>query len=178
ESIRENKIFQEQLFVASRSLYESLQKYYSGDSMKKKKITQLSNSVYKYYKRSIERSTPFGLFSETSIGSFSSTEKVNLNGGTYKKVHLDLEWLILLIFKIEKEYPQRLAYKVNTANYQFGDRIIQLYSINDNKTEEISIKFTKVYQIIEELCSSDYIPFNEIIAELVQLYGEAHRELA
>lgn len=70
ETIRENKIFQEQLFVASRSLYESLQKYYSGDSMKRKKINQLSESVYKYYKRSKERSTPFGLFSETSIGSF------------------------------------------------------------------------------------------------------------
>ncbi len=52
--------------------------------MKRKKINQLSESVYKYYKRSKERSTPFGLFSETSIGSFSSTEKLNLNGKTLK----------------------------------------------------------------------------------------------
>lgn len=43
ETIRENKIFQEQLFVASRSLYESLQKYYSGDSMKRKKSTNYQN---------------------------------------------------------------------------------------------------------------------------------------
>ncbi|WP_242257949.1 lantibiotic dehydratase [Streptococcus thoraltensis] len=178
ESIRDDKKFQEQLFVASGSLYESLQKYYRGNSMKKKKINRLSESVYKYYKRSIERSTPFGLFSETSVGSFSSVEELNLNGRTSKKVLLDLEWLIRLVFKIEKKYFQKLAYKINKANYQFGDRVVQLYSINDTKTEEVNIKLTKVYQIIEELCSDDYVDFNDIIEKLVQYYGEEYREVA
>ncbi|KLL30096.1 lantibiotic dehydratase [Streptococcus agalactiae] len=178
ETIRENKIFQEQLFVASRSLYESLQKYYSGDSMKRKKINQLSESVYKYYKRSKERSTPFGLFSETSIGSFSSTEKLNLNGKTLKKVLLDSEWLIRLVFKIEKEYSRELAYKINPANYQFGDRVVQLFSINDTKIEEVNIKFTKVYQLIDELCCDKYVYFNCIIEKLVESYGEEYRDIA
>lgn len=178
ETIRENKIFQEQLFVASRSLYESLQKYYSGASMKKKKIKQLSESVYKYYKRSKERSTPFGLFSETSIGSFSSTEKLNLKGKTSKNVLLDLEWLICLVFIIEKEYFRKLAYKINTANYQIGDRVVQLYSINDTKTEEVNLKFSKVYQLIEELCCGKYVKFNYIIEKLVKSYGEEYRDIA
>lgn len=176
--VKEDKKFQEQLFVASRSLYDSLQKYYNNMPMKKKKIRQMSESIYKYYKRSIDRSTPFGLFSKTSVGEFSDENQLILNSKAKKSILFDLEWLTSLVFKIEKKYYRKLYFKLNAANYRYGNRVVQIYSINNNETEELNIKFTKVYQIIQKSCLEKYVSFNQILNSILKVYGLEYKSLA
>ena len=62
-AVNKDSIFLEQLIVANPKIYINLLRYNNGQ-LKKKRQRKLFESLYKYYKRSYLRSTPFGLFSE------------------------------------------------------------------------------------------------------------------
>ncbi len=177
ETANNNKVFLEQLLIANPKLYDTLQKYNAG-LLKKKRVKKLFESVYKYYKRSYLRSTPFGLFSETSIGTFSENSKSELNGETTKGVILDTQWLIRLVHQMERDFSRKLSFVINNANYEFGDRIFQVYTINSSDLEEVNIKSTNVYQIISKTCESGFQKYEEICESVTASYGDEYRELS
>ena len=100
ETVSKNKVFLEQLLLANP-----------------KRVKKLFESIYKYYKRSYLRSTPFGLFSETSIGVFSKSSQYKLMGKTTKGIRLDTQWLIRLVHKMEVDFSKKLSFTRNNANY-------------------------------------------------------------
>ena len=116
ETVSKNKVFLEQLLLANPKLYDVMQKYNAG-LLKKKRVKKLFESIYKYYKRSYLRSTPFGLFSETSIGVFSKSSQYKLMGKTTKGIRLDTQWLIRLVHKMEVDFSKKLSFTRNNANY-------------------------------------------------------------
>ncbi|PMR63762.1 lantibiotic dehydratase [Streptococcus intermedius] len=177
DSVCKNSIFLEQLLLANPKLYDTLQKYKDG-TLKKKRIKKLFESIYKYYKRSYLRSTPFGLFSETSIGKISEESQLTLSKDTSKCITLDSQWLVRLVHQMEIEFANKLSFIENNANYKFGDRVFQLYTINNSNLEEINIKLTKAYQIVSNKCKSNYFSYEEICNTIVANYGNEYRELA
>ncbi|CUW08465.1 lantibiotic dehydratase [Leuconostoc gasicomitatum] len=173
QKISDNHVFMEQLFIANTSVYKSLFKYQDG-SLDKKREKRLFESIYKFYKRSIFRSTPFGLFSETSIGEFLNNDSHSIRNisGSYKKIILDSEWLISFIFELERISPETLKFKTSNANYTSGDRINQIYTINSSNLENISIADSHAYQLIMASCNNKFISYNDIILKVVKHYGQ------
>lgn len=177
ETVSKNKVFLEQLLLANPKLYNVMQKYNAG-LLKKKRVKKLFESIYKYYKRSYLRSTPFGLFSETSIGVFSKSSQYKLMGKTTKGIRLDTQWLIRLVHKMEVDFSKKLSFTRNNANYKFGDRVFQVYTINSSELEEVNIKYTNIYQIISEFCENDYQKYEDICETVTLCYGDEYRELS
>lgn len=173
QKISNNPVFMEQLFIANASVYESLLKFQDGN-LDKKRERRLFESVYKFYKRSIFRSTPFGLFSETSIGNFSNNASHSIRkiSTSYKKIILDSEWLISFIFELERISPEKLKFKTSNANYKFGDRINQIYTINSSNLENISITDSHAYQLIMSSCNNEFVSYNDIVLKMVNHYGQ------
>ena len=170
EQINSNPEFLEQLLIANPNLYVMLERYFAKD-LSKKKEKQLLKTVYKYYKRSFFRATPFGLFSETSIGKFATQPNYILNNKTHKNILFDKSWIIKLVHKIEHEFSEQLFFKVNNANYIFGDRVHQIYTINSSDLEEINIKLTEAYRIVDKLCEDSFVEYKQIVNVLVEQYG-------
>ena len=54
---------------------------------------------------------------------------------------------------------------------------MQLYSINDQDLEEVSINNSKVYRIISEKCSQTYKTYSEIIEKVITIYGNEYLNL-
>lgn len=128
----ENKEFMEQILVSSKSLYDMIEKYVENkDSMKIKKVQSIKLSIYKYWNRSCTRTTPFGLFSKVNIGKFKNNSNNLINNNLYfKKVNLDINWLNKFIRLIEKTENKKLAYVINDAVYNMGDRAYLLYCVD------------------------------------------------
>lgn len=176
EIIKNDNIFLEQILLANPKLYGMLKKYNAG-KLKKKKEKNFFESIYKYYKRSYYRATPFGLFSETSNGKFTVKGDKKELGKTHKVVFIDIKWLTDVIFKLEKDYQSNLSFISNNGNYISGNRVMQLYSINDQDLEEVSINNSKVYRIISEECSQTYKTYSEIIEKVITIYGNEYLNL-
>lgn len=177
ETVSKNKVFLEQLLLANPKLYDVMQKYNAG-LLKKKRAKKLFESIYKYYKRSYLRSTPIGLFSETSIGVFSESSQYDLTGKTTKSISLDTQWLIRLVHQMEIDFSKKLSFIRNNANYEFGDRVFQVYTINSSELEEVNIKYTNVYQMISKFCENAYQRYEDICETVTVCYGEKYRELS
>ena len=177
ENCLSDQVFLEQLALANPKLFETLKRYSFGN-LKKKREKSLFSSIFKYYKRSFQRSTPFGLFSETSIGKFAEEGQSSLSSNTIKCVSLDSQWLIELVYKLENEFYESLSFSINGSNFESGDRIFQLYTVNNTDLEEINIKLTNVYKIIEEACRDKFCSYSVILDKILKEYGLEYRSLA
>lgn len=177
ENCLSDQVFLEQLALANPKLFETLKRYSFGN-LKKKREKSLFSSIFKYYKRSFQRSTPFGLFSETSIGKFAEEGQSSLSSNTIKCVSLDSQWLIELVYKLENEFYESLSFSINGSNFELGDRIFQLYTVNSTDLEEINIKLTNVYKIIEEACRDKFCSYSVILDKILKEYGLEYRSLA
>lgn len=177
ENCLSDQVFLEQLALANPKLFETLKRYSFGN-LKKKREKSLFSSIFKYYKRSFQRSTPFGLFSETSIGKFAEEGQSSLSSNTIKCVSLDSQWLIELVYKLENEFYESLSFSINGSNFESGDRIFQLYTVNSTDLEEINIKLTNVYKIIEEACRDKFCSYSVILDKILKEYGLEYRSLA
>lgn len=175
EEIKKDLIFNEQLLVASPSLYKMI---HTDDfnKLSNKKKRNLIYSILSYQNRASYRTTPFGLF--TGVELKKVNEKTDNSDKVYIKKHcrVDIEWLILLIKKIENENYKLLKYKLNTAYYKFGDRVYIPYNTGSN-CEEISIIYRKPFQIVEKLCEYQLISYSEIINILKEEYPDKNIEV-
>lgn len=118
---KNDKCFNEAVFIASPELYFEKQKQNSKESDK------LLIALNKYLYRSFFRCTPFGLFAGCSIGKWGDECKVHLTPRRehYKQTRLDMNYLFTLINVIENEpyIRSRLKYYVNDSVYQIANQI-------------------------------------------------------
>lgn len=85
-----------------------------------------------------------------------------------KKVHIDTEWLYGYIVTLENSYYRQLQFKINNVCYQNGNRVVLLYS-TEKDVAEISVRFTKVFEIVEAFCRQ-YKSYKDIFREIQRQY--------
>lgn len=98
-----NSIIMEAIYVASPSLYQSLQIWNNINDQKRKE--QIAISLNNYLIRMTSRTTPFGLFSSVTVGEFGNETFINTNplNHSVKRCKPDMQWLYKLIRKLEKD---------------------------------------------------------------------------
>ncbi|MBU8572317.1 lantibiotic dehydratase [Bacillus subtilis] len=165
-----DSLFREQILVSSRTLYDTMNIFLqTPDKLKGKKKRNFQQAILKYATRRATRTTPFGLFSSVGIGAFSDKNQLSFNQHSfYKKARVDFEWLYQLMRKLENEYIDRLSFTLNPACYIKGDRAYLLYS-TDGKSEEVSVRATSVFHLINELCG-ECVAYHDIIRSLTENY--------
>ena len=176
-SICRDKQFREKLLIASPSLLQMIDTYFEEpDKLSPKKIKDMFGSIEKYFRRSIERTTPFGLFAGVGIGKFDEKTSFENNQQVFQKsVYLDAGWLWEYIAKLEQTYYAQLNFKWNEVCINDGNRSLLLYTTTQD-IEEISVRRTAVLKIVEETCR-EYTPYEVIVNKLQQKYTDVDRQV-
>lgn len=164
---------QEALYLASPSLFESLQKFLTNGEKDDKKRRKLMYALYKYYIRMCTRSTPFGLFA--SIGTVGWTkEETSIQIDKEKKTkhaRYDMFFLCELIQKLEQNPAvyENLKYYSNNSIYSFQDefRYIEYETRQGTRFHQInSIGRNDYLDEILEFCQ-DGVLFQDVISSLI-----------
>ncbi len=169
-------LFREQVLIASRTLYDTMNVYlHQPEKLSGKKKRNFVQAMLKYAGRRAHRTTPFGLFTAVGVGQFEEHHQ-----WTYDRLHIrktarvDLEWLFLLIKRVEQEHSVQLHFKLNPACYIKGDRAYLLYSI-DGKSEDVQIRATPAFQILYEH-SRIAASFPALVQTLLHYYPDTPAE--
>lgn len=176
-NICRDEVFREKLLVASPSLLHMIDIYLKeAEVLSEKKKKEMFCSIEKYYRRSIERTTPFGLFAGVGSGSFAEKSRFDNKQQNFKKsVHPDAGWLWEYIAKLEQTYYKELSFKWNTVCIADGNRNLLLYTTTQD-IEEISVRRTTVMDIVEEVCG-EYTAFTEIVNRVQESYPEVETKV-
>ena len=168
--------FREKVSIASPALVDMMDLYIKNpEKLSEKKLVNFQNLIMKYLIRSKNRTTPFGLFSGVGLGKFGDSDTFDVSGAKYqKKVNIDSEWLFGFISQLEKIKSQRLRFKINDACYIKGNRAILLYS-TEKEIEEISVRATRVFEIIYESCQ-EFKEYNQIARIIEEEYPNVPNE--
>lgn len=171
-----NPQFREKVSIASPSLVEMMDLYLENpEKLSEKKLGNFKTSIMKYLIRSRSRTTPFGLFSGVGLGKFGSRNMFDITKAKFqKKVSIDSEWLYGFIAKLEKSKSPMLRFKANDACCIKGNRAVLIYS-SEKETEEISVRATRVFQIIYDLCQ-EYMEYNQILMAVQEEYEDVPNE--
>lgn len=143
----ENGLIREAILVSSISLYNSLKN-------KTGKEKDVIESYIKYFIRMTTRTTPFGLFSGVSVGSFNSETKINSSRERLveKYSRVDMEWLCKVIDSIKdnENILKQLKVDFNNTIIEKGNRIDNIFSLSNKKPHKtisinnsLTIKFIK-----------------------------------
>ncbi|MCM3699013.1 lantibiotic dehydratase [Paenibacillus macerans] len=169
------KEIREAIQVGSPSLYRHL------ESMNDK----VSSSVMKYLIRMSTRTTPFGLFSGVSIGTFNSYTCIELNDkkNFKKRLRPDMEWLYGVIKLIESnpKLIKSMKVKRNAMVYKKGDRLENPYVSNLGMFGKIdgeiatSIRWTNVLDLIMDN-TQEFIEVNKLQELLSVKYSHVKEE--
>ncbi len=175
--ICKDKQFREKLLIASPSLLQMIDTYFEEpDKLSKKKIKDMFCSIEKYFRRSIERTTPFGLFAGVGMGKFDDTTVFESKQQVFQKsVYLDAGWLWEYITKLEQTYYAQLNFKWNGVCINDGNRSLLLYTTTQD-IEEISVRRTNVLNMVEEICR-EYTPYEAIVNQLQEKYTDVDRQV-
>lgn len=167
-----NNIFLEQILISSKSLYDSIISYReTSQAMSEKKKRNIIDSLMKYDIRIKTRTTPFGLCSAVGLGYFKKDNNFRFDyESIYKKVRVDSEWLFKLIKKIELIEKDKLAYKLNGAVFEKGNRFSLLYSA-DQDVEEVCIRKTELFDIVHKTCK-DYVSIDILNYHIMLRYPD------
>jgi thiopeptide-type bacteriocin biosynthesis protein len=158
------------LFIASPALYEQFNNLKKGELAGKKK-EKVIHSLLKYFIRTTTRSTPFGLFSGSKIGSFSSNNDITLGNPTSytAKARIDMSYLCLLAFQIDNNKCIRphLHYKLNTSIYQLNNllRYIEIVFKDDVRSYQLAEvpRFEELDQLIEMIKQTGITTVNDCV---------------
>lgn len=170
-----NDFFMEALYIASPDLHDEILK------IKEFEIIgdRLKFTLIKYWNRIRTRSTPFGIFSGTAIGSIdNNTTSLVLSNNYNRIVRLDMTYLYSLIddLKQKDEIIHTLKYFVNDSLYKVGNQIRYYRIVLDEKKTKFN------YEIIS-IASSSYL--NKIIkkaehgikfSEMLRCFGSEFSE--
>ncbi|MDQ8091284.1 MULTISPECIES: lantibiotic dehydratase [Bacillus amyloliquefaciens group] len=142
-----NSIIMEAIYVASPSLYQSLQIWNNINDHKRKE--QIAISLNNYLIRMTSRTTPFGLFSSVTVGEFGNETSININplNNVIKRCKPDMQWVYKLVRELENDNSIFIELNVmcNQLVEKVGNRYILSYNskggiYNDNKeTDKSSI---------------------------------------
>ncbi len=171
-----NSVFQEQILIASNNLYKTMITFINNPnllSLKQKRDFLIS--IRKYIVRSVTRTTPFGLFSAVGIGSFTQISQLSIVTDKIRKsVYADTQWLIKLVEKLESTNKNQIRFFVNPACIIKGNRACLLYT-TDGKTEEISIRATPLFHLINNACKN-YTYYSDMVSLIHASYNVASKE--
>ncbi len=178
--------FKENLFIASKNLYGSFEKYtVRKESGKQKKIKNYKESILKYLIRSTIRPTPFAGFSKVGLGefkNFNSNDELKINSNNIKNIGIDNLWFhnIIKIFENNENILYQLNIKINPICYKSGDRFKNPFYTNiafPEKEEKVdfiknnSIKYSPLIEFIEkERCN--FISFSNLIQNISKKYPD------
>ena len=166
-SICRNKIFQEAILIASRSLYFDMLKFVEGKIYSKKKRKEVKMSILKYILRMSTRATPFGIFAVTSIGNIENEKNKEVK---YKKsIRPDFEWIMKLIKKLEKTYIDKLDFSKNNIVYRQAKYICIPY-ITGYECKEEKVYITNTIEEILDICNNKSLNYNEIYLKVKEKY--------
>lgn len=133
---------QEALYLASPSLLDRIEQWYDDPDSKKGKKIELA--LAKYFIRMAGRPTPFGLFSNNSLGKVADTTLLELtsNVEVKRKSRLDMHYLAMLQEQLVKEHwtNKKLLLSTNPTVYSMGDQIryIENYTANGERHYRLS----------------------------------------
>lgn len=139
ESILDNPIVQEALFISSPEFYRVINQWRHGKIINNKNADRIEITVYKYLLRMSYRCTPFGLFAGISLGEVGETADLQLKKNTFYKSHarLDMEFLCMLIYEItkNKEIQKELYFFPNQTMYKIGEqlRLLECHNIQGKR---------------------------------------------
>lgn len=142
-SYLENPIVKEAIHIASPNLMNSLKKFNTIQTERKKE--QALMSLLKYLLRMSTRATPFGLFSCVGMGKLGDHTSILLSevDSVKKRARPDMEWLNSIIEEAEKNIPliQRCKVVANPLCYHSANRLVLDYSDHAHSTQkDISIR--------------------------------------
>lgn len=144
-------LFQEAIYMASTDLYQELVKWLKLPESQTEGDMKLATSLYKYYTRMCMRSTPYGLFSGCSMGSFHAFEHTSFrvnNESIRKRSRLDMNYLaeIALFIAQDDDIKPYLVYKPNSSMYRLGEnlRLVE-YRLKNKKRSYSSCRIKKNY---------------------------------
>lgn len=179
-----NKAVQEAIFLASPSLYTTMQEWLEGKMKDAKKIEKLEISLAKYLLRMSYRCTPFGLFA-----GITHIEKCNIDFSlcnvdekqpeaqtkvyatfkqakiydTLRHTRLDMDYLCALSYNLTKnaEIRETLRYFPNNTIYEIGENLryaeYRIYKRSRNHFL-VSIDNSIYVQKILEVAASGAVP--------------------
>lgn len=152
--------FRTAIYSSNPQLYNLLDKWINNEFVGQYQ-DKLTKTFLKYLIRSSTRSTPFGLFSGTGVGNFSTTSSIVLNEGSSHKYNIDLT------AATARALRDRLFEGMDFQT------LIELYGISANQTfyvYEDTIRFidtqakaTATTQHLSEM------PFNEYIIDILEI---------
>lgn len=128
KAICNNSVFQEAIYLASPYVYNELIRWLNSEKeFSPKEFQRLKTTILKYFSRTSTRCTPFGLFSEVGLGTFSNELKINYNYNLNKirDTKLDMHFLVGLAqhFVQIPEIRNYLLFFPNNSIYQVGNKI-------------------------------------------------------
>jgi hypothetical protein len=168
--LKQEKI-QEAIFIASPSIYYSLQKSINKESLFSSKNEKLLDAIVRYLSRMCTNCTPFGLFASCACGEFKDKNSLFLSNEFNKEIKLDASFLYKSINQLSKQQSLRkdLIYFPNTSLYKFEDkyRYIEYKYLENYRSHEIVLVENNEYLelIIEK--SKNGIKYSEIIDLLI-----------
>lgn len=163
----DDAIFNEAIHIASSNLYEEKRKeapVYSKKMMK---------TMYKYWKRSSTRATPFGLFAGCAYGTIGEKD-INLISPpeqVERHTRLDMNYLCALVQYLETlpELRKKLVYYPNDSLYKMGVRL---------RYVECRYKGVHCAHSIEEIDASEHLLHIIDISARGSEYGTIVKSLA
>ncbi len=151
-------LIKEMIWIASPSLYESLEGYERGIIKSEKRREGIKKSFLRYLIRSSSRCTPFGLCAGVSMGILSSEDRVSLDISQFhRRTRLDNHYLDLIFKKINTEDRRHtdLRYYINTSLYSIGSdhRFIKYAYDTSKKSRAYYITGINRSDIVEKVIS-------------------------
>ncbi|MGT2784958.1 lantibiotic dehydratase [Streptococcus merionis] len=174
EELINDKVFMEQLLVASPSLYNSV---INIDKCNEKKKQNVKVSLKSYAKRAAFRTTPFGIFTAINVVDLTNENNSNVQKISFaKKAAPDYLWVYSLVKSYEIKNIEKLDFKINTAAFIQGDRYVLPFTVNEFE-EDRNISLLKPVQILIEKCQKDYVSYEALINILKNSYPEVALEV-
>ncbi|MDQ0417448.1 thiopeptide-type bacteriocin biosynthesis protein [Croceifilum oryzae] len=180
-ALSQDKRIREVLAVASPSLLQSLPNLTNNTQPRKQ--DQAIKGFLRYFLRMTTRSTPYGLCSGVTTGSFGEESRMEVGAlSTYRKrSRPDMEWLLKVVqsFEVNLEIVKQLQVQVNDATYINRSRAKlpyqTLYGQEDRKMEMASVRYTEVVERVFQLAKQP-IQFQLVTDQLMKDYPEASEE--
>ncbi|RQO32330.1 hypothetical protein DBR32_01600 [Taibaiella sp. KBW10] len=171
EDLLEDAAFMESVYLASPTLYDACMKYRNGFVVNEKTKNKISRSLMKYWWRSANRATPFGLFSGCHVSEWSDEDIDVLKNRQSRHTVLDIHYLR----ELGKHLSRRpciftnLLFYANNSLYKVQDewRYIECQQSKENGVHQISALAASDYLDLVINRASEGIALPDIKALLV-----------
>lgn len=177
----------EAITVASSSLGAELNDLENllGSKTNKKKRVQVVSAITKYLIRMSTRTTPYGLFSGVTMGSFDDKTKLSISQKPIKRTRPDMEWIYKVIrsFESDQKFFWHLKFKANPLAYVNGNRLEMGYISNYGQASDLengcsvtaSIRYTKPVEIVMKE-AQQFVSLSELKQNIVAMNPQVPEE--